>query len=94
MTHQCIYCQSKKIKKVGLTKKGKRRFKCLVCTSFFLESYIRPGLTRLQIPAKVIFVTTLVRQIQLAYEEKIFTETEINLILPLLKEIKFSLGDK
>jgi transposase-like protein len=91
MTSQCIHCQSKKIQKIGLTHKGKKRFRCLLCNSFFQESYLRPRSEDLQLPAKVIVVTELVRQIQLAYEENIFTETEINLIIPLLKEMRFSL---
>lgn len=89
MTSRCIHCQSKKIQKVGLTHKGKKRFKCLLCNSSFQESYIRSRPEEL--PAKVIILTELVRQIRLAYEENIFTETEINLIIPILKEMKFSL---
>lgn len=91
MISQCIHCQSKKIKKVGLTGKGKKRFKCLICNNFFQEGYIRSRPLKIELPAKVIIVTELVRQIRLAYEEKIFTETEINLLIPLLKEIKFSI---
>jgi transposase-like protein len=91
MTIQCIHCKSKKIQKIGLTHKGKKRFKCLLCNSSFQESYIRPKMDDSQLPAKVIIITELVRRIRCAYEENIFTEVEINLILPLLKEIRSSL---
>ena|ERR1700679_3540990 len=90
MISQCIYCNSKKINKYGITGKGKKRYKCLICKVSFLEDYARPRLLEIQAPAKVIVITAILKHIRLAYEENIFTETEMNLIIPLLKEMKSS----